>query len=175
MMLSPPPAMARKRCASSTASRFDGTSTSANPAISSLASVNGPSVTVTLPPDSRTCAPFSCGWSPYQLLSNPAVVLVPFQLFAPSRRKRILAEGPDARVSAGLADQVGTALEVSVVRARSGGGREHRGSLPGARLPVVRPLHRRHPRWRGHREVARECRDIGLVHAPPFHELLRRV
>src|SRR5439155_4257861 len=140
MMLSPPPAMARKRCASSTASSFDGTSTSANPAISSLASVNGPSVTVTLPPDSRTCAPISRGWSPYQLLSNPAVV-----------------------------------LKVGVVRARSGGGREHRGSLPGARLPVVRPLHRRHPRWRGHREVARECRDIGLVHAPPFHELLRRV
>src|SRR5438094_235509 len=36
--------------------------------------------------------------------------LVPFQLFEPSRRKRILAEGPGARVSASLADQVGTAL-----------------------------------------------------------------
>ncbi len=41
--------------------------------------------------------------------------LVPFQLFAPSRRKRILAEGPGARVSASLADQVGTALAAGLL------------------------------------------------------------
>ena len=41
--------------------------------------------------------------------------LVPFQLFAPSPRKRILAEGPGARVSASLADQVGTALAAALL------------------------------------------------------------
>src|SRR5437867_8766267 len=51
--------------------------------------------------------------------------LVPFQLFEPSRRKRILAEGPGARVSASLADQVGAA--------------------PGVLTPDTSPFRRRGP------------------------------
>src|SRR5712692_9196106 len=43
-----------------------------NPAISSFASVNGPSVTTRLPPDTRMRAPLELGWRPSSLSSTPA-------------------------------------------------------------------------------------------------------
>ena len=51
--------MLRKRLVSSIASTLEGSSKIAKPAISSLASVNGPSVTVTLLSDTLTRAPFA--------------------------------------------------------------------------------------------------------------------
>src|SRR6266849_3835779 len=53
-----------KRTADATASSFDFNSNCAYPPTISLASVKGPSVTVTLPPESRTRAPSAVGPSP---------------------------------------------------------------------------------------------------------------
>src|SRR5207244_5468903 len=54
--LSPSPAILRKRSVNATASAFDLTSMIAKPAISSLLSVKGPSVSVIFPLDRRTRA-----------------------------------------------------------------------------------------------------------------------
>src|SRR5580704_8804704 len=60
--------------AASTAASFDFNSNSASPPIISLASVNGPSVTVTCPPDSRTLAPAEVGSSPPLPSSVPFLI-----------------------------------------------------------------------------------------------------
>src|SRR5712692_6273543 len=45
------------------------------PAISSFASVKGPSVTVRLPPDTRMRVPLELGWSPSAASSTPAFAM----------------------------------------------------------------------------------------------------
>src|SRR5713101_56890 len=45
------------------------------PAITSLASVNGPSVTTRLPADTRMRVPLELGWSPSAPSSTPALVM----------------------------------------------------------------------------------------------------
>ena len=54
------------------ASSIDLTCHSQKPAISSLASVNGPSITVRLAPENLTRAPFELDWSPPPASSTPA-------------------------------------------------------------------------------------------------------
>src|SRR5277367_5456497 len=63
-----------KPIAPCTASSFDFSSNSAYPPIISLASVNGPSITVTRPPESRTLAPAAVGSSPPLPSSVPALI-----------------------------------------------------------------------------------------------------
>ncbi len=53
-----------KRTADSTATSLEANSNCAYPPMISLVSVNGPSVTLTFPPASRTCAPSALGPSP---------------------------------------------------------------------------------------------------------------
>src|SRR6266700_7104168 len=60
-----------KRLAPSMASSFDFNSNCAYPPTTSLASVNGPSITVTFPPESRTRVPVAVGRSP------PLPIIVP--------------------------------------------------------------------------------------------------
>jgi hypothetical protein len=48
----------------SIASAIDLTCHSQKPAISSLVSLNGPSITVRFPPENRTRLPFELAWSP---------------------------------------------------------------------------------------------------------------
>src|SRR5437868_1325614 len=72
---SPSPATSMKRRLHSIASSFDLTSKSAKPAISSLVSVKGPSVTVNFPPEYRTRAPFELGMHPSVASSTPALVI----------------------------------------------------------------------------------------------------
>src|SRR5229473_2193824 len=45
------------------------------PAITSLASANGPSVTTRLPPDTRMRVPLELGWSPSAPSSTPALAM----------------------------------------------------------------------------------------------------
>src|SRR5438128_3493645 len=61
-----------KRTADSTASCFDFNSNCAYPPTTSLASLKGPSVTVTFPPESRTRAPSAVGPSPPPPIMVPA-------------------------------------------------------------------------------------------------------
>ena len=61
-----------QRLTHSIASSFDFTWNSQKPAISSFASVKGPSVTVRLPPENLTRAPFELGWSPSPASITPA-------------------------------------------------------------------------------------------------------
>src|ERR1700692_3156962 len=63
-----------KRLAHSTASALDFTSKTANPPITSLASEKGPSVTVSLPPVSRSRAPAALGMRPPVSTNTPALV-----------------------------------------------------------------------------------------------------
>src|SRR5439155_3515034 len=66
----PPPNGAR--LSHSIASAFDFTCHSQNPAISSLVSANGPSITVRFVPSKRTRTPFELGWSPSPASITPA-------------------------------------------------------------------------------------------------------
>jgi YD repeat-containing protein len=56
----------------SIASSIDLTCHSQKPAISSLVSVKGPSITVRFPPENRTRLPFELAWSPSAASSTPA-------------------------------------------------------------------------------------------------------
>src|SRR5439155_7874739 len=60
------------RLSHSIASSFDFTCHSQKPAISSFASVKGPSVTMRFAPENLTRAPFELGWSPSPASSTPA-------------------------------------------------------------------------------------------------------
>jgi len=59
MSPSPSPTTFQNRLASSSASSLDRTSSSAKLTITSLDSVNGPSVSVMFPPEATTCVPRS--------------------------------------------------------------------------------------------------------------------
>src|SRR3954464_3351068 len=61
-----------QRLTHSIASSFDFTCQSQKPAISSLVSAKGPSITVRLSPENRTRAPFELGWSPSPASITPA-------------------------------------------------------------------------------------------------------
>src|SRR5262245_16665220 len=62
-----------QRLTHSTASSIDRTCHSQKPAISSLVSANGPSITVRLAPEKRTRLPFELGWSPSPASITPAL------------------------------------------------------------------------------------------------------
>ena len=61
-----------QRLTQSIASSFDFTCHNQKPAISSLVSVNGPSITVRFAPENLTRAPFELGWSPSPASIMPA-------------------------------------------------------------------------------------------------------
>src|SRR5216684_2705518 len=61
-----------QRLTHSIASSIDLTCHSQKPAISSLVSVRGPSITVRFPPENRTRLLFELGWSPSAASSTPA-------------------------------------------------------------------------------------------------------
>src|SRR5882762_7412083 len=61
-----------QRLTHSIASSIDLTCHSQKPAISSLVSVKGPSITVRFPPEKRTRLPFELAWSPSAASSTPA-------------------------------------------------------------------------------------------------------
>jgi hypothetical protein len=69
------------------ASSFDSARMIAKPPINSLASANGPSMTLTVPRDARRIAPFELGSSPAVETTTPAFIIssVCFPIAAISR------------------------------------------------------------------------------------------